>query len=315
MRSAETQQSSFRDRFMPTEVTGYTRVVTWLNVITNIGIVGTGGLVRLTGSGLGCSEWPYCTPESIFPTAELGIHGMIEFGNRTLTFVLVVVALLAFLAVVRTPKQLGLRRIPLVIGILIIVQAVVGGVTVWLELDPRIVGVHFLFSALLAALAGLQLARVQWAHERPANLAITREHAVWFVALLVTLLCWFTEIVGVLTTGSGPHAGDELAARNGLDPVVMHHVHAWPGYALLAAIVLLLVLVHSKQLLRSRNLTVALTALVLVQIGFGVYQARTGLPIWSVAIHMVLAVTVLASLSVLLVNLRRELSQPHDVNE
>lgn len=314
MPSAKTQ-SSFRDRIMPVETTRYTRVITWLNVITNIGIVGTGGLVRLTGSGLGCSEWPYCTPESIFPTPELGIHGMIEFGNRTLTFVLVVVALLAFLAVVRTPKQLALRRIPLWIGVLIIVQAVVGGITVWLELDPRIVGVHFLISALLAALAGLQLARVQRVHELPANLAITRDRGVWFVALLVTVLCWFTELVGVLTTGSGPHAGDELAARNGLDPVIMHHVHAWPGYALLISIVVLRILVARAKLDASQKLTDTLAVFVMMQIGFGIYQARTGLPIWSVAVHMVLAVTVLAMLSVLLVNLRRELSRPTEVAE
>lgn len=293
---------------MPTEVTRYTRVITWLNVITNIGIVGTGGLVRLTGSGLGCSEWPYCTPESIFPTQELGIHGLIEFGNRTLTFVLVVVALLAFLAVVRTPKQLGLRWIPLWIGVLIIVQAVVGGITVLLELDPRLVGIHFLISALLAALAGWQLARVQQGGMQPRFTANTAGRGVWISGVVVAVLCWLTELVGVLTTGSGPHAGDVLAARNGLDPVIMHHVHAWPGYALLISIVVLRILAARAKLPTTRKLTDTLAMIVVMQIGFGIYQARNGLPIASVAVHMVIAATILALLSVLLVNLRHELN-------
>jgi len=69
------------------------RIFAWVSFIANVVIIGTGGAVRLTGSGLGCSEWPLCTPESLVPTAELGIHGLIEFGNRTMTGVLVLAAL------------------------------------------------------------------------------------------------------------------------------------------------------------------------------------------------------------------------------
>ena len=79
---------------LPDRITRYTRVLAWLVLVTNIVIVGTGGLVRLTGSGMGCETWPYCTSDSLVPTPELGVHGLIEFGNRTLTGVLVIVALL-----------------------------------------------------------------------------------------------------------------------------------------------------------------------------------------------------------------------------
>lgn len=293
---------------LPTTVTAYTRVIVWLNLIVNIGIVGTGGLVRLTGSGLGCPTWPMCTPESLVPTQEMGIHGLIEFGNRTLTGVLVVVALLAFLAVLRTPKSLGLVRPAFAIGVLIIVQAIIGGITVLVELDPRIVGVHFLFSAAIVALAGLLLQRVRLAEPLPRADATKAAPGLWAIALVVAALTWFTEIFGVLTTGAGPHAGDSAAARNGLDPAIMQHVHAWPGYALVAALLVLLFVAArtgAKQTLRS---TMWLGVIVLIQIGFGVYQARTGLPIWSVVIHMLLAVVAVAQLSIMLVTARREIA-------
>jgi len=77
------------------------RLYVWLSLATQILIVVTGGLVRLTGSGLGCPTWPKCTDESLISTSEMGIHGIIEFGNRLLTFVLLIVALLTFITVVR----------------------------------------------------------------------------------------------------------------------------------------------------------------------------------------------------------------------
>ena len=79
---------------LPDHITRYTRVLAWLLLISNIVIVGTGGLVRLTGSGMGCETWPYCTSESLVPTPELGVHGLIEFGNRTISGPLLLAAIL-----------------------------------------------------------------------------------------------------------------------------------------------------------------------------------------------------------------------------
>ena len=146
---------------MPAMITPWVRTTAWLLLVANIIIVGTGGLVRLTGSGLGCPTWPYCTPESLVPTAEMGIHGLIEFGNRTLTGVLVIVAALAFLAVVRMWRERPeLAKLTFAVGIGIIVQALVGGVTVWMHLHPSIVGVHYLISAALVAISTVHLCRV-----------------------------------------------------------------------------------------------------------------------------------------------------------
>ncbi|SJM53253.1 heme A synthase [Gulosibacter sp. 10] len=298
---------SFIARLMPDRVTVWTRFAAWLNLVLNILIVATGGLVRLTGSGLGCPTWPMCTDESLVPTSEMGVHGVIEFGNRTLTGALAIAALLVFLAVINTRGSgLGLVGPAVWIGSLVVVQAVIGGITVLVDLDPRVVGVHFLFSVSLAGICALLLQRVRLNEPLPAAGAASADRLLWASLMAVAVLTWITEIVGVLTTGAGPHAGDTAAARNGLDPQVMQHVHSWPGYALAVALLVLLVLLFRSGSARSRSLGVSLTLLVIVQIAVGVYQSRMGLPIWSVAVHMVLAVVAVAVLTVLIVNVRRD---------
>ena len=94
----------FRE-WLPARVDGRVIAAAWATLAVQVGIVGTGGLVRLTGSGLGCPTWPRCTAESLVPTPEMGIHGVIEFGNRMLTFILVIVAITTFLFVVRMRRQ------------------------------------------------------------------------------------------------------------------------------------------------------------------------------------------------------------------
>src|SRR6478672_11001167 len=92
-------------QWLPTTVDRRVRVVAWASLVSQTLIVGTGGAVRLTGSGLGCPTWPRCTPESFVATPEMGIHGIVEFGNRLLTFVLVIIAILAFAFVVRMRRE------------------------------------------------------------------------------------------------------------------------------------------------------------------------------------------------------------------
>jgi cytochrome c oxidase assembly protein subunit 15 len=276
----------------------------WLSLIVNIGIVGTGGLVRLTGSGMGCETWPYCTAGSLIPTPELGIHGLIEFGNRTLTGVLVIVAALTFLAVLKqAPRRTDLVRISFAIGLGIILQAVVGGVTVWLHLHPSIVGFHYLLSAALVALATVLVYRV-------CTVPGPRERAVpsWYAMLthLTSAAVAVTVVIGILLTGSGPHAGDDAAARNGLDPILWQHIHAWPGYVTFGLTILLLIgAFRTPADLRLRQSVALLLVVELVQIGVGLWQARTGLPIVLVNIHMVLAVGLVAAMTSVILHLKR----------
>ena len=298
--------SRLRSR-LPDRITRATRVLAWLVLISNIVIVGTGGLVRLTGSGMGCETWPYCTAESLVPTRELGIHGLIEFGNRTLTGVLVVVALLAFLSVVRMwHTRPELPRLTLAVGIGIILQAVIGGVTVWLHLHPSIVGLHYLVSAALVALSAVYVARV-YAQPGPRRRAVPRRYAILTHVASAAVLV--TVVIGILLTGSGPHAGDDAAARNGLDPIFWQHVHSWPAYLLFAlTLVLFAASFRMPQVLRLPLWTGLLLGIEIVQIAVGLWQARTGLPIVLVNIHMVLAVCLVAAMTAVVMHLKAPLA-------
>ncbi len=124
----------------------------WASVVANIGIVVTGGAVRLTGSGLGCPTWPRCTDEAFTPHGELDYHSAIEFGNRMLTFVLVAVAVATFAAALRTRRQ-DLVRLSVILGLGIPLQAVIGGITVLTDLNSWLVALHLLLSMALVGLS------------------------------------------------------------------------------------------------------------------------------------------------------------------
>ncbi len=330
------------------------RLFVWLSLATQILIVVTGGLVRLTGSGLGCPTWPKCTDESLVSTQEMGIHGLIEFGNRLLTFVILIVALLTFIVVVRRAglasaltaptlaffggvalfilglvvhnflglgpeaiatftsslivmlsfavivvrraKRLepaGLVWPAFLLGVGIILQAVVGGITVLTELNSWIVGLHFVISMFLIALAALLVWR---ALPKPSGVIAPLNSRLAPLTLVVGLV---TTLVGVVVTGAGPHAGDAVTPRNGLDLEVWQHYHSYPGYLMLALITLQL----GSQFLATRSLwrdlgTRILTILLLVsltQAAIGIIQSRLGVPEFLVAAHM-LGAAVLAGL-------------------
>ena len=274
----------------------------WATLFVQIAIVGTGGLVRLTGSGLGCPTWPRCTPESFVATPEMGIHGVIEFGNRLLTFVLVIVAILMFLFVVRMRRERpDLFWLSLVIGLYVPLQAVIGGITVLTNLNPYVVGLHYFASVVLVALAAALVVRV-YATPGPRVLAVPHWYAV--TTHVTSAFAVITVIVGILVTGSGPHAGDGGAARNGLDAEFMQHVHSWPAYITFALTIALLVGARRTPPAQRLTLWVGLMLVVeLVQIGVGLWQARTGLPIWLVNIHMVLAVMLIAAMTAVVMHL------------
>ena len=136
--------------WFPTTVDRKVRIAAWTTFVVQILIVVTGGAVRLTASGLGCPTWPTCTEDSLVNTPEMGIHGIIEFGNRLLTFLLVIVAIVTFALVFRMRKN---RRdffwLTLLIGLGIPAQAVIGGISVLMQLNPYVVGLHFIVSIVM----------------------------------------------------------------------------------------------------------------------------------------------------------------------
>lgn len=278
------------------------RVIAWASLVSQTLIVGTGGAVRLTGSGLGCPTWPRCTEDSFIATPEMGIHGIVEFGNRLLTFVLVIIAILAFLFVVRMRRERPeLFRLTIALGLGIPAQAVIGGITVLTELNPWIVGFHFVVSAVLVALAVVFVHRV---YRGPTTGQLVVPTSVWLLGLATAVGAWVTVLVGIVVTGSGPHAGDGGAARNGLDSELLQHIHSWPAYITAGLSVLLLVAAVRVGHGPLRRAVVGLLAIEAVQIAVGITQARLGLPELLVGIHMVLACVLIALVTLTLLSMR-----------
>ncbi len=300
--NAITQQAQRFWNWLPTGVDRRVRVIAWLNLAAQTALVGTGGAVRLTGSGLGCPTWPRCTAESFISTPEMGIHGVIEFGNRTLFFVLQLIALTALFFVLKYRHQ---RRDLFVLTIIpacsVLFQAVIGGITVLSGLNPYVVGLHFVLSVVLVVFASVLVYRVYYGNgERtlavPRWFAITTHVTTFFVAV--------TVIIGILTTGSGPHAGDSGAARNGLNSEFLQHLHAWPAYVTFGLTLLLVAAAFSLRLESVRRMLLLLLAVELVQIAVGLAQARMGLPEILVGIHMVLACVLAAAMTVTVLSLK-----------
>jgi cytochrome c oxidase assembly protein subunit 15 len=271
--------------------------LSWANLVANIGIVLTGGAVRLTGSGLGCPTWPRCTDDSYVVHDELGLHGAIEFGNRMLTFVLVVVAIACWVAalvpVVR--DWAGADRRPLVLATVIALgipaQAVIGGITVHTDLNPWVVALHLLASLAIISACVLLLDRLV-GQPRSWALPWTRR-----AALATFAVGWVVLYLGTVVTGSGPHSGDEDSRRTGLDPGSVSHLHAWAVYALVALTITTFLLAR-----RDGNLPLRTAALVLlaVEAGQGIIgytQYFLDLPIALVLTHMLGAALTAAALA------------------
>ncbi len=261
----------------------------WAALAANTVIVFTGGLVRLTASGLGCPTWPKCTDDSFVPHSELGTHGVIEFGNRMLTYVLVFVVISALIAVWRwSDSTQTMRRLALIIALGVPFQAVIGGISVLTDLNPWIVSLHLILSMGLIAASTVLLVRVR------GGLAGSRAHVAHVVATYAVV--WVVVYLGTIVTGSGPHAGDKKAPRNGLDPQVMSHVHAASVYLLVALTILLCVVARGS----IRRLAVILLGVELAQGTIGFLQYFTDLPIALVAAHLVGAAILVAAATRLL---------------
>lgn len=267
------------------------------NLVANIGIVVTGGAVRLTGSGLGCPTWPRCTEESYIPHGELGIHGAIEFGNRMLTFVLVVIAVGCWIATLlllirRWRGRRAWRPFVLasVIALGIPAQAIIGGVTVRTELNPWIVSLHLLVSM---AMIGVCVALLDDLRGPARADAAGLGRLAW----LVFAATWVVLYLGTVVTGSGPHSGDLNSRRTGLDPQVMSHVHAAAVYLLVALTLGLALLARRRGAALVATAASWLLAIELAQGLLGFVQYFTDLPEILVGLHMLGAALISAAVT------------------
>lgn len=266
------------------------------NAVANGLIVVTGGAVRLTGSGLGCPTWPRCTSDSFVTTPEMAGHGLIEFGNRLLTFVVAAVAIATVVAVWRSARR-DLRLLAAVTFLGIPAQALLGGVTVLTGLNPWTVAAHFLVSAVLVALA-----TTLWLRSREPGVGepLLRRPFVlltWGIAAATAAVL----VLGTIVTGSGPHSGDvdendiPTGNRIGIDTELISQLHADVVFLLLGLTIALLVALYATE--SPDRVRRAARDLLIVQLAQGVVgyvQYFTELPIALVLLHMLGAVLVTA---------------------
>ncbi|WP_330176389.1 COX15/CtaA family protein [Streptomyces sp. NBC_01498] len=280
-------------------------------VVMTVVIIVTGGAVRLTGSGLGCDTWPKCTDDSLFATPEQGLHGAIEFGNRMLTYVLSAAVGWAIVAARSVePRRRGLTRLAWSMFWVVVLNAVMGGVTVHTELNPWTVAVHFLLANALLTVAVVvwQRTREGDAPPRPRVPRPVRKLAWALVAATALLVA-----VGTTVTGSGKHAGDSSEVPrmpwNWVDAAHVHAATAWLVCALAVAMWLVLRVVDAPDDTRARARD--LLVVLLAQGAVGYVQYFTDVPEFLVGLHMLgSALTWVAVLRLALSLRERPVSEP-----
>jgi cytochrome c oxidase assembly protein subunit 15 len=263
------------------------RRISLANLIAQSGIIVTGAIVRLTGSGLGCPTWPDCAPGSLIPVAGQveGFHKYIEFGNRTLTFLVLAISIALFVFSLLNEKRniIVWSFLPL-IGTLL--QAVLGGITVLTGLHPATVMAHFLLSIVLV---GISVKIYDYFNNQRTPKVLPK--IVDNYVKVVTLVGLAVIVLGTITTGSGPHSGDEIAARFNLDIRVIAWLHADSVLLFVGLVIGLLVITRinteSKQIYKINR---TLFIICLVQGFIGYVQWFNGLPWILVSFHVIGAV-------------------------
>lgn len=285
------------------------------NLVAQIAIVVTGGLVRLTSSGLGCPTWPECVDGSLVPTASQAEawHKYIEFGNRLLTFVLGVLAVAAVVAARRAARGwraqgLPPRRVVLWLAAVplagTLAQALLGGVTVLTGLHPLWVGAHLLLSMAIIAGCVVLVRRAGEPGDTP-RISLVRPELVLFGRALVGV-CAAVVVLGTLVTGAGPHSGDvDVEHRLPFDPRTLAWLHADVVLLFVGMILgLWLALRVTDGPAGAQRWVTVLAAVSVLQGIIGYAQWFAGVPWLLVAVHMLLACLVWAATIMVPLNLR-----------
>lgn len=268
------------------------RLIAAAVVLTQGGIAVTGAIVRVTASGLGCPTWPQCFPGSFTPVAHAEvprIHQAVEFGNRMITFAVVLTAALAVLAVIRARRRREVLVYAWLMPVSTVVQAVIGGITVRTGLLWWTVAIHLLTSMTMVWLAVLLFVKIG----EPDDGVPQRRVPVALRALtgLIGLNLAAVLVTGTLVTAAGPHAGDRSPTRTvprlkvEVDTLVHAHSSLLIAYlALLVGLGFGLLAVRAPRPVLRR--LAVLLALVVAQAGVGTAQYFTGVPAALVALHV-----------------------------
>ena len=266
-------------------------------VVANVGIVLTGGIVRLTGSGLGCPDWPRCEGTSVVPPSgseHSSLNQAIEFGNRLLTFVLLAIAIWVVLAARKHARdRADVQRLAWLQPAGILAQAVLGGITVLTDLNPLVVAAHFLVSMAIIAAAVVLWERVRIQPEVDA----APDHAtpVRRLTAAIVVVAGLVLVLGTLVTAAGPHAGDPGTPRLSLDIRTMAVAHADAVWLLLGLTTATAIFAHAARLDHLRRATLILLGVELAQGGIGYLQYALGIPPQIVTFHLLGASAVWAT--------------------
>lgn len=256
------------------------------SVVVTMAIVVGGAVVRVTGSGLGCPTWPSCVDGSLGPTPEMGIHGLIEFGNRLLTWVLcIAVGIVILVARCQRPLRRDVLRMAWVQFWIVVLNAIVGGLTVLARLSPYMVAAHFIAAMLLLTAAVRTYDLVEKRASATVSTVNSNRLQVHGRALLGAMAV--LVLLGTVVTGTGVHAGDSADVhRIPLNWMVMTLVHGSAAVVVtvLAGVLFLRVRnVGAPQLARSASLFVVL---LLAQGAIGLLQALGVTPETLIVLHL-----------------------------
>jgi cytochrome c oxidase assembly protein subunit 15 len=269
-------------------------------LVTSVLIVLGGVVVRVTGSGMGCPTWPTCDGTNVIQLVPDSIHLLIEQTNRLVTGVLIVAVGWAIVAArLQRPRDRMLTRLAWSMFWLVIANAIAGGVTVWVHLNPWVVALHFVLAMGLLACATFTWHRARWSGGGGARPSAGSRMLAWALVLVTGAVV----VTGTLVTGSGPHAGDTVAVpRMGFDWNVVVVVHGATAVAVLALAVTLAFRLRTEDGAALALRRVGLFLLVLfAQLALGTTQSFLGIPELLVALHVTLAALVwIGALRVLL---------------
>jgi heme a synthase len=303
---------------LPEPSLGAQRLIAAVVIVTQGGIAVTGAIVRVTASGLGCPTWPQCFPGSFTPVAVAEvprIHQAVEFGNRMISFAVVIAAILAVLAVIRARRRTEVLVYAWLMPASTVLQAVIGGITVLTGLLWWTVAIHLLASMAMVWLAVLLYVKIGEPDEGEP-IATVVPPLRWLTALSATTLA-AVLVAGTLVTAAGPHAGDtspyRTVPRLRIEITTLVHAHSSLLVAYLALLVglgfgLLAVRAPRPVLLRLG----VLVLLVFAQATVGTVQFFTGVPAALVAVHVAGAAACTAATAALWASMR-ERTEPKSV--
>ena len=303
---------------LPEPSLGAQRLIAAVVIVTQGGIAVTGAIVRVTASGLGCPTWPQCFPGSFTPVAVAEvprIHQAVEFGNRMISFAVVIAAILAVLAVIRARRRTEVLVYAWLMPASTVLQAVIGGITVLTGLLWWTVAIHLLASMAMVWLAVLLYVKIGEPDEGEPTATVVPPLR-WLTALSATTLA-AVLVAGTLVTAAGPHAGDtspyRTVPRLRIEITTLVHAHSSLLVAYLALLVglgfgLLAVRAPRPVLLRLG----VLVLLVFAQAAVGTVQFFTGVPAALVAVHVAGAAACTAATAALWASMR-ERTEPKPV--